>query len=72
LYEQALAELDPAKRCEIIHEMQTQEYNEGGYIIAMFNDFVDAYSTKVKGFKPETAGLNLDSYASGFRTIWFG
>jgi hypothetical protein len=38
----------------------------------MFNDFVDAYSTKVKGFKPETAGLNLDSYASGFRTIWFG
>ena len=63
--------MDESKRCDIIHEMQTIEYNYGGYIIPFFNDLVDSYSTKVAGFKPSKATLNLDSFGHGFRTIWF-
>lgn len=72
LYQQALAEPDAGKRADIIHQMQTLEYNEGGYIIAMFNNLVDAYSTKVAGFNNGSkATLNLDSFGHGYRTIWF-
>lgn len=71
LYNQALAETDPNKRCDIIHEMQTQEYNYGGYIIPFFNDLLDAYASNVTGFKPSKGTLNLDSFGHGFRTVWF-
>jgi peptide/nickel transport system substrate-binding protein len=71
LYHQALAETDPGKRCGIVHEMQMLEFNYGGYIIPFFNDLVDAYSTRVHGFKPSKGTLNLDSFGHGYRTIWF-
>jgi peptide/nickel transport system substrate-binding protein len=71
LYNQALAARDVTKRQEIIHEMQVIEYRYGGYIIPFFNDLVDAYSTKVHGFRPSKAVLNLNGYGHGFRTIWF-
>jgi peptide/nickel transport system substrate-binding protein len=71
LYHQALAEVDQSKRCDIVHEMQSLEYNYGGYIIPFFNNLVDAYSTKVAGFKVSKATLNLDTFGHGYRTIWF-
>ena len=71
LYQQALKETDPTKRCDIIHEMQKAEYNVGGYIIPFFNNLVDAHSAKVQGFKVSKATLNLDTFGHGFRTIWF-
>jgi peptide/nickel transport system substrate-binding protein len=71
LYNQALKETDQAKRCEIVHEMQKEEYDNGGYIIPFFNNLVDAHSSKVQGFKVSKATLNLDSFGHGFRTIWF-
>jgi peptide/nickel transport system substrate-binding protein len=71
LYKQARAEVDPAKRCDIIHEMQTLEYNYGGYIIPFFNNLVDSYSNKVSGFVPGKSTQNLDSFGHGYRTIWF-
>jgi peptide/nickel transport system substrate-binding protein len=72
LYQQALAEVDPAKRADLIHQMQKLEYDQGGYIIPMFNNLVDAYSTKVSGFtNGSKATLNLDSFGHGYRTIWF-
>jgi peptide/nickel transport system substrate-binding protein len=71
LYKQALAEVDPSKRCDVIHEMQSLEYNYGGYIIPFFNNLVDAYSSKVAGFKVGKATQNLDSFGHGYRTIWF-
>jgi hypothetical protein len=52
--------------------MQKIEYEQGGYIIPFFNNLVDAYSTKVQGFKPSKGTLNLDAFGNGFRTIWFG
>jgi peptide/nickel transport system substrate-binding protein len=72
LYQQALKEPNAGKRADIIHQMQTEEYNYGGYIIPMFNNLVDAYSSKVAGFKNGSkATLNLDSFGHGFRSIWF-
>jgi peptide/nickel transport system substrate-binding protein len=72
LYNQALQETDPAKQCPIIQEMQSLEYDNGGYIIPFFNDLVDAYSSKVQGFQPSKGTLNLDSFGNGYTTIWFG
>jgi peptide/nickel transport system substrate-binding protein len=71
LYKQALAEVDPGKRCDIIHQMQMEESTNGGYIIPFFNNLVDAYSTKVAGFVPSKATQNLDSFGHGYRSIWF-
>ena len=71
LYQQALEETDPTKRCDIIHEMQKAEYDVGGYIIPFFNNLVDAHSAKVEGFKVSKATLNLDTFGHGYRTIWF-
>ena len=71
LYNQALATTSDSTRCDLIHEMQTQEYNYGGYIIPFFNDLVDAYAANVTGFKPSKGTLNLDSFGHGFRTVWF-
>ena len=71
LYQQALAETDPGKRADIIHQMQKLEYDQGGYIVPFFNNLVDAYSTKVAGFQVSKATLNLDSFGHGYRTIWF-
>jgi peptide/nickel transport system substrate-binding protein len=72
LYRQALAEIDKTKRIALKHQMQQLEYDQGGYIIPFFNNLVDAYNTKVSGFKPSKGTLNLDSFGHGFRTIWFG
>jgi peptide/nickel transport system substrate-binding protein len=71
LYKQARAEVDPGKRCDIIHQMQMEEYTNGGYIIPFFNNLVDSYSSKVAGFVPSKATQNLDSFGHGYRTIWF-
>jgi peptide/nickel transport system substrate-binding protein len=72
LYQQALAEPNAGKRTDIIHQMQKLEYEQGGYIIPMFNNLVDAYSTKVAGFNNGSkATLNLDSFGHGYRNIWF-
>lgn len=71
LYDQALRTTDVKKRCEIIHRMQTIEYNTGGYIVWGFYNLVDAYSPKVQGFKPSKGTLPLGGYGNGFRTISF-
>jgi peptide/nickel transport system substrate-binding protein len=52
LISQARAELDDTKRTALIHEAQTLEYNEGGYIIPYFSNYIGAYSSKIAGFPP--------------------
>jgi peptide/nickel transport system substrate-binding protein len=71
LYKQARAEVDPGKRCDLIHQMQLEEHTYGGYIIPFFTNLIDSYSTKVAGFVPSKARQNLDSFGHGYRTIWF-
>jgi peptide/nickel transport system substrate-binding protein len=71
LYNQALSATDDAKRNDIMHEMQTLEYDIGGYIIPFFNNLIDGYGANVAGFSPSKGTLNLASFGHGYRTIWF-
>jgi peptide/nickel transport system substrate-binding protein len=71
LYAQALKTVDPAKRADLIHQMQKLEYNQGGYIVWGFYNLVDAYSKKVVGFQPSKGTLPLGGYGNAFRTISF-
>jgi peptide/nickel transport system substrate-binding protein len=49
LIAQARAETDTSKRYDLIHQAQTIEYNEGGYIIAFFPNFTAGASSKIGG-----------------------
>lgn len=71
LYKQALAQLDPTKRTEIIHEMMREEFETGGYVIPFFDNLVDAYSKKVGGFQKNRGTLNLDYYGRHFSDVYF-
>jgi peptide/nickel transport system substrate-binding protein len=71
LYEQSLAEPDEAKRGELMAEMQRMEYDEGGQIIPVFKNFIDAYSSRLEGLKPDGGAVNFNKYGNGFRTIHF-
>ena len=49
---EARALLDDAKRREIYFELQKMVSDEGGAVIPMFGDYLDAASVKVKGLRP--------------------
>lgn len=70
-YKQALAATDAAKRAEIIHQMAQLEYEQGGYIIAAFQNLIDAYSSKLTGLSKNRGTLNLDSYGHNWADISF-
>jgi peptide/nickel transport system substrate-binding protein len=73
LYTEALQTVDRNKRFAIEHEMQKLEYDNGGYIVWGFSDFLDGYSKKLQGLKPGDKGvLPLNGFGHGYRTIWFG
>jgi peptide/nickel transport system substrate-binding protein len=72
LYKEALGTVDQVKRFEIEHEMQTLEYDNGGYIVWGFSSLLDGYSTKVAGLQQGDKGvLPLNGFGNGYRTIWF-
>jgi peptide/nickel transport system substrate-binding protein len=47
---QARAELDSAKRVELYGQLAAKLNEEGGVIVPMFNNFIDAYSNSVAGY----------------------
>jgi peptide/nickel transport system substrate-binding protein len=65
LISQARAELDDAKRTELLHRAQEIEYERGGMIIWAFNNQLDAYSDTVGGFHPAKSGFPLTNYGFG-------
>lgn len=65
---EARAELDEAKRKEIYSQMGRMLSNEGGVIVPMFNDFVDALSTNVQGWESDPNGPQMNWYA--FKKTW--
>jgi peptide/nickel transport system substrate-binding protein len=69
LFAQARAELDQAKQTEIIHEMQTIEYDAGGYIIPYFSNYIGAYSAKLTGVPAGVQGTFL--LAPAFKDMGF-
>jgi peptide/nickel transport system substrate-binding protein len=66
---EARAELDEGKRKQMYAEMQQLASDDGGTIIPVFADFIDAASTKVKGFAPNPT-RELDGYRIAERA-WF-
>src|SRR5829696_2888847 len=62
LIQQARGEVDEAKRREILHEAQKMQYEQGGYIIPYFSNFIDAYSSKVGGFVEAKSGFPFGNY----------
>jgi peptide/nickel transport system substrate-binding protein len=56
LLNQAIGETDHAKAQDLWNQVQTIQYNEGGYLNWTNADWVDGLSTKVKGLKPSGAG----------------
>jgi peptide/nickel transport system substrate-binding protein len=71
LYTKATAEPDPAKRLEIIKQLQKFDYEDGCYIIPVFNAFADAFSSKLVGVVERPSQLNLDYYGRGFQDLSF-
>ena len=62
LIKQARAEVDDAKRKDILHEAQTMQYEQGGYIIPYFSNIIDAYSAKLGGFVEAKCGFPFGNY----------
>jgi peptide/nickel transport system substrate-binding protein len=69
LIQKARAELDDAKRREILHQAQEMQYEQGGYIIPYFSNIIDAYSAKLGGFKEAKSGFPFGNY--WFKNIGF-
>ena len=65
---QARAELDSAKRADMYTQMQTLLNTQGGVMVPMFNDFLDAISSEVKGYVRDPAGQLMNGRVQEF--IW--
>lgn len=70
LYDEARKTIDETKRNEVIAEMQKIEYDEGGTLILAWNNWISAYSDKVRGLKPDPGQVDLNMYGHGFRSLW--
>jgi peptide/nickel transport system substrate-binding protein len=68
LYNQANATVDDTKRCDIVHEMEMIDFQEGGYIIASYNEQLDLMSPLVHGFVPSGTGVPLGN--AGWENAW--
>lgn len=56
LLDQALADSNPDSAQQKWRAVQELQYNEGGYIVTSFLNWVDGYSTNVRGIKTTEAG----------------
>jgi peptide/nickel transport system substrate-binding protein len=65
LIAQARAELDDAKRTELLKAAQKIEWERGGLIVWSFGNQIDAYNTTVGGFEPAKSGFPLTNYGFG-------
>ena len=63
LLAQAKSELDGGRRAALYRQMALMVRDEGGEIIPMFNDFIDAIRADVKGYKPHPAKKLSNDYA---------
>ena len=72
LYLQASGEGDDTKRLAVVKQLQKFDYEDGAYIIPVFNAFADAYKSKLKGVVTRPSQLNLDYYGRGFQDLYFG
>jgi peptide/nickel transport system substrate-binding protein len=62
LIREARGELDEDRRCELLHDAQQLEYEEGGHIIPYFSNAIDAHSSKIGGIQEARSGFTLGNY----------
>ena len=63
LYDQANATASGSSlEKELLREMQSFDFNKGGYIIPAYVDALDAYSTKIAGFQAARIGQPLSDF----------
>ena len=70
LFNEANATVDFHLRTELIHEMQTLEYNgeASGYIIPYFIPSIDGFSPRVHGITPSKTSNPIGGY--DLENIW--
>jgi peptide/nickel transport system substrate-binding protein len=68
LYYEALAAPSLSLRREIAGEMQRIEYDEGGYIVPVFRDIIDASAANVHGIQEGYVSNNFNNY--DLRNAW--
>jgi peptide/nickel transport system substrate-binding protein len=68
LYAEVLRTTDAAKQTELIHEMQMIEYDQGGYILPVFNPNFDGHDSRLAGVVPGRVGLSFGGY--DFKNYW--
>ncbi|QPC85548.1 twin-arginine translocation signal domain-containing protein [Mesorhizobium sp. NBSH29] len=59
----ARGELDDTKRKAMYRDAAVMVRDEGGVILPMFNDFIDASSDKIGGWESHPSGEMMDGYA---------
>jgi peptide/nickel transport system substrate-binding protein len=69
LFDQANASADPARVQDLVHEMQTIDFNEGGYIMPTFSRLFDLLSPRVKGLAPGAIGC-LPMSNGDYEHVW--
>jgi peptide/nickel transport system substrate-binding protein len=71
LWKELSATTDPARQKELIHEMQTMEYegHASGFIIPYFAPSIDGMAQKVNGLTPSKTGNPLGGF--DLQDIWF-
>lgn len=65
----ARGELDETKRRALYHDMAVMVRDEGGLILPVFNDYINASSSRLKGFIPDI-GNDLSNGRIASR-VWF-
>ena len=68
LYNEAQATLDSGKRCDIIHDMQKIDFEEGALIVPCYNKQVDLMASTVNGFETSNTGYALGNFS--FQDAW--
>jgi peptide/nickel transport system substrate-binding protein len=69
LYEEALKTVNAAKQADIVHEMMKMDWEEGGYIIPVFNPIIVGQDKKLSGAANQKTGDPWVQYQ--FRSLWF-
>ncbi len=72
LFLQASGEGNDSKRKELVKQLQKLDYDDGAYIIPVFNSFADGFTKKLKGVQKRPSQLNLDYYGRGWQDLSFG
>ncbi len=68
IYKQALSTVDASKQADLVHELMSMDWNDGGYVIAAFNPVIVGQSPALKGVATQKTGDPWMEWR--FRSMW--